>query len=138
MKRYFIGNVDISSSVSAATSPFWLFKTRFIFFCLIFLYFSFFLLGLGFRGNVDVVAYCAVGMRASRMAQRINDELERTKEVEGHKIRVPMKVYNLEGSMFKWTNEGKPLVDYQGHETQYCHPVSYFRGLLIPENKRKY
>ncbi|MFQ5964533.1 MAG: hypothetical protein ACE5KZ_09635 [Candidatus Scalinduaceae bacterium] len=44
------------------------------------------------------------------------------------------RVYNLEGSIFKWANEGKPLI--QGHTTvQKVYPYNAYWGKLL---KRKY
>ena len=73
------------------------------------------------------------------MAKSIEDELERRKETEGRdEDDISIKVYNLEGAIFKWTNEGKPLVDSDEKETQYCHPFNAMFGTLIPPNTRKY
>jgi len=43
-----------------------------------------------------IVVYCSVGYRSSRMAEKL-----KKKGFEN--------VYNLEGSIFQWANEGRPL-----------------------------
>jgi len=65
-------------------------------------------------GASGVVCYCSLGYRSSVMAEKIAavTNLE------------DLKVYNLEGSIFKWANENKPL------EGQGVHPFSYFWALL--------
>ena len=69
-----------------------------------------------------VVVYCSVGYRSSRLAARL---------MEGGRPGV----YNLEGSIFAWANEGRPLVsgDEQSGATR-VHPFDATYGkLLKPE-----
>ena len=87
---------------------------------------------------MDIITYCSVGMRAATMAQRINEELQRKKEHEEHGEKTSFNVYNLDGAIFKWINEQKPLVDSNEEDTQYCHPFSYVWGFMIPPKTRKY
>ena len=64
-----------------------------------------------------VVVYCSVGYRSSRLAQ----ELRR----QGFE-----NVFNLEGSLFQWANEGRPL--YRGKERAYrAHPYDEEWGQLL-------
>ena len=64
-----------------------------------------------------VVVYCSVGYRSSRLA----DELRR-KGFEN--------VFNLEGSLFGWANEGRPL--YRGEERVHqAHPFDEEWGPLL-------
>jgi len=68
-----------------------------------------------------IVVYCSVGYRSSILARKL--------QTLGFK-----KVYNLEGSIFKWANEGRPLV--QGHTTVHkVHPYNARWGSLL---ERKY
>jgi len=61
-----------------------------------------------------VVCYCAVGYRSSIMVEKIN------------KIGLEnVKAFNLEGSIFKWANEDKPL---EGSE--FVHPFSPMWGFF--------
>jgi rhodanese-related sulfurtransferase len=64
-----------------------------------------------------LILYCAVGFRSSRMAHRLA-----RKGLPG--------VLNLEGSIFQWANEGRPI--YQGDTLAYkVHPSGKrFGGLL--------
>ena len=64
-----------------------------------------------------VVVYCSVGYRSSQLAQ----ELRR----QGFE-----NVFNLEGSLFQWANEGRPL--YRGKERAYrAHPYDEEWGQLL-------
>ena len=64
-----------------------------------------------------VVVYCSVGYRSSRLA----DEL---------RARGFENVFNLEGSLFQWANEGRPL--YRGEERVYeAHPYDEEWGQLL-------
>lgn len=70
-----------------------------------------------------IVVYCSVGYRSSAFAQRM--------QAAGF-----TRVSNLEGSIFRWVNEGRPLVDNQGHETQRVHPYgSPWDFLVSPDNR---
>ena len=42
-----------------------------------------------------------------------------------HEILFSVQVLNMEGSIFKWANEGKPLVDDKNEPTNFVHPFSY-------------
>ena len=69
----------------------------------------------------SIVVYCSVGYRSSILAEKLQDM--------GF-----TKVYNLEGSIFKWDNEGRPLV--QGKVTvRKVHPYNAHWGNLL---ERKY
>jgi rhodanese-related sulfurtransferase len=69
-----------------------------------------------------VVAYCAIGLRSSRLIVRIGQALRERGVVELH---------NLAGGAFRWRNEGRPLVDANG-PTRAMHPYStLWRQLLI-------
>jgi rhodanese-related sulfurtransferase len=64
-----------------------------------------------------VVIYCSVGYRSSRLAE-ILGEL-------GYK-----NVYNLEGSIFQWANEGRAV--YRGREpVEVVHPYDDRWGKLL-------
>ncbi len=71
-------------------------------------------------GN-PIVVYCSVGYRSSILARKL--------QTLGLK-----EVYNLEGSIFKWANEGRPLV--QGSTIVHkVHPYNAHWGSLL---ERKY
>lgn len=48
-------------------------------------------------GNLTIVVYCSVGYRSSRLVSKLQ-------------ARGVANVFNLEGSLFRWANEGRPLV----------------------------
>ena len=52
---------------------------------------------LGVPKDAPIVTYCSVGYRSSALAQRLR--------AAGY-----TRVENLEGSIFQWANEGRPLV----------------------------
>ncbi len=67
--------------------------------------------------NRFIVLYCAVGFRSSALAEKLQD-------------RGYTRVYNLEGSIFKWTSEQRPI--YREDElTDKVHPFSIKWGHLI-------
>lgn len=70
--------------------------------------------------NRPVVVYCSVGYRSSGLARR----LTRAGVTE---------VFNLEGSIFEWANEGRPLAGANGPATR-VHPYrDRWGALLKPE-----
>ena len=59
-------------------------------------------------GGLDdaiVVAYCSIGLRSSRLLVRIG---------QGLKEKGARELHNLEGGIFRWRNEGRPLVGPDG------------------------
>ncbi|MFE4104958.1 rhodanese-like domain-containing protein [Almyronema epifaneia] len=69
--------------------------------------------------DAEIVTYCSVGYRSSRLAQQL--------QAKGYQ-----RVYNLEGSIFAWMNQGYPVFQ-QGQPTQLVHPYnSIWSGLLSP------
>lgn len=66
------------------------------------------------HANKSIVLYCSVGVRSSEAAQLLQDH--------GFK-----KVANLEGSIFEWANQGRPLVNNQG-STNTVHPYNFWWG----------
>lgn len=61
-----------------------------------------------------VVLYCAVGVRSAGLGERIE---------EAALAAGAASVSNLSGGIFRWRNEGRPLVDAAG-PTPYVHPFS--------------
>ncbi|MGL1935931.1 MAG: rhodanese-like domain-containing protein [Fibrobacterales bacterium] len=68
------------------------------------------------KGKV-VVLYCSVGVRSSKLADDLPDE-------------VKMRVYNLKGSIFKWVAEGHSVVR-RGELTNRVHPYNDKWGQLL-------
>ena len=65
-----------------------------------------------------IVCYCAAGFRSSAMARR----LARAGYTE---------IFNLEGSIFDWASEGRPLVR-EGGVTREVHPFNWLGRLMLP------
>ncbi|CAL4079089.1 unnamed protein product, partial [Meganyctiphanes norvegica] len=47
-------------------------------------------------------------------------------------------VHNLEGSIFKWANEGRPMINNDGNSTKLCHPYNTVFGLTLNKDLKKY
>jgi len=71
----------------------------------------------------DVVCYCASGYRSSQMVQRIQ-----TLKLLGIK-----DLWNLEGSIFKWVNEGKTVVDGNGFPMRKVHAFGPEQAKLLKD-----
>lgn len=66
-----------------------------------------------------VVVYCSVGYRSSALAQRL---------AKGGLTNV----FNLEGSIFQWANEGRPLVKNDADKpAKKVHPYNKRYGVLL-------
>lgn len=75
--------------------------------------------------NKTVVFYCSVGYRSSQIAEALDSELQR--------LGVSA-IYNLQGGIFAWHNEARPLVNQNG-ATELVHPYdSHFGKLLQRQN----
>lgn len=48
-----------------------------------------------------------------------------------HSLAPEREVYNLEGSIFKWANEGRPIVDPEGAPADGVHPYSRAWGWAL-------
>lgn len=73
------------------------------------------------RGRL-IVTYCSVGYRSSQMAER----LQKTGLTN---------VFNLDGSIFQWANEGRPL-EQAGKPAKLVHPYNRTFGKLLREDIR--
>lgn len=72
------------------------------------------------RGRTKTVLYCSVGFRSAMIARRLPAWMQ-------------PEVYSLEGSIFDWANEGRPLWRDRG-EGNHVHPYGRrWAGLLRPE-----
>ncbi|XP_067937461.1 uncharacterized protein [Watersipora subatra] len=76
-----------------------------------------------------VVLYCSVGYRSSMAA----DSLIQMSQSKGNLQR---PIYNLEGSIFKWANENRAIVDSEGSPAQQVHPYNSFFGKILDSSKR--
>lgn len=69
-----------------------------------------------------IVVYCSVGYRSAKVAQQL-------------KKAGFNSVFNLEGGLFQWANEQRPLVR-SGQPTQQIHPYNSVWGILIKKRDR--
>jgi rhodanese-related sulfurtransferase len=68
-----------------------------------------------------VVFYCAVGVRSSRLAERVAEDL---------KARGATAVDELAGGIFAWHGERRALIDAKG-PTDFVHPYDSTWGRLL-------
>jgi rhodanese-related sulfurtransferase len=71
----------------------------------------------GLSHSTPIVTYCSVGYRSAKFAQQL--------QAMGYQT-----VFNLEGSIFQWANEGRSL-DRTPQTTQPIHPYNNLWGLLL-------
>jgi rhodanese-related sulfurtransferase len=73
--------------------------------------------GLSAPRDARVVVYCAVGWRSGDIASRLQDA--------GYR-----EVYNLEGGIFAWANQGRPVYR-DGERVREVHPYDETWGRLL-------
>lgn len=79
--------------------------------------------------NKTVVFYCSVGVRSSRMAEKLQYELKHCGA---------LAVYNLQGGIFAWHNENRILVNHDGR-TDFVHPFDdKYKQLLYRQSLARY
>jgi len=76
-----------------------------------------------------IVAYCSVGYRSSRWLERLR--------ASGDEDLGASRIYNLEGSIFRWANEGRPL-ERDGEAVSGVHPYNPLWGKLLDRERRQY
>lgn len=79
-----------------------------------------------------VILYCSVGQRSSILARKVQTELM---------AQGADSVYNLEGGIFKWHNEQRPLQNQmtpssETEETTFVHPYNRFWGRMVNDQSR--
>jgi len=86
-----------------------------------------------FKGkpNPTVVSYCSIGYRSSVVIEKLQEYYSKSG------IRPAPEFYNLEGSIFQWANEHRPMVDSNGQRTKFAHPYSAVWGKLLDKSLRK-
>ncbi|NNE35312.1 MAG: rhodanese-like domain-containing protein [Rhodothermales bacterium] len=73
--------------------------------------------------ETPIVVYCSVGYRSSEIASRL--------VAAGF-----TNVSNLEGSIFKWANEGRPLVSDPSGDPSVVHPFNAVWGRYLDKPRR--
>ncbi len=71
--------------------------------------------------NTVIVTYCSVGYRSSAVAERLQKA-------------GCVNVYQLDGSIFQWANEGRPLVGSDGKKIAEVHPYNNRWGRLLDKH----
>lgn len=88
---------------------------------------------LGVSGDqVNIVCYCSLGYRSSDLVRKINRQLKNVV------LSQSVSVYNLDGSIFKWANEDRKVVENDGEKTIFVHPYNHLFGLTLRKELRKY
>jgi rhodanese-related sulfurtransferase len=72
---------------------------------------------LGISPDQPVVVYCSIGYRSARLVEKLQEA--------GFS-----QAKNLEGSIFQWANEGRPL-ERDGEVVDNVHPYNKTWGLLL-------
>ena len=78
-----------------------------------------------------VVLYCSVGVRSSRLAERL---------VAYKSEEFTSEISNLEMGVFGWHNQKYPLVNASEHgqiSTDYIHPYNHWWGRMINRGELK-
>ena len=78
---------------------------------------------LGLPKDTPIVTYCSVGYRSAQYAQALRQA--------GF-----TNVRNLEGSIFEWANEDRPLIKDDGQPAERVHPYNETWGLLLKPARR--
>jgi rhodanese-related sulfurtransferase len=76
----------------------------------------------GVSKDMPIVVYCSVGYRSAKVAQQLQQADF-------------SQVFNLEGGLFQWANEKRPLV-HDGQPTQSVHPYNALWGMLLQRGDR--
>lgn len=75
----------------------------------------------------DIVFYCSVGVRSTRLANRLHAELA---------SRGASAIGNLSGGIFGWHNQGRRLIGTDGMPTVFVHPFDREWGRLVKRQDR--
>lgn len=78
-----------------------------------------------------LVSYCSLGYRGLKYADAVTTEQEKVENGP------PVSAYNLEGGLFKWANENRPMTDHKNRPTIYAHPYSAIWGKWLNYNLRR-
>ena len=70
------------------------------------------------------MVYCSVGYRSAKVAQQLQQK--------GYK-----NVFNLNGGIFQWANQGKPIFKDK-HPVKVVHPYNFFWGKLLKSKYHHY
>merc|ERR1712226_992918 len=86
------------------------------------------------KPGTSVVAYCSLGYRSSEMINKLDQYVKTTST--NYSLPSDLQMFNLEGSLFKWANENRPMVDLKGDVTKVCHPYNVIWGKFLRKELR--
>lgn len=72
------------------------------------------------------IFYCSVGMRSSELVSRLAPLVKKQNGT---------RMFNLEGGIFTWYNEGRALVDQEGEVTNEVHPYNKLGEFFLERNR---
>lgn len=72
-----------------------------------------------------ILTYCSVGVRSEKVGEKLL--------AAGY-----TNVYNLNGSLFEWVNQGYPIVDNAGKPTTRVHAYSRVWGIWLRRGDKVY
>ena len=75
--------------------------------------------------NGPIIVYCSIGVRSEKTAGQFLEA--------GY-----TNVYNLYGGIFEWINQGHPIVDNLGNETDKVHAFSKYWGKFLTKGVKVY
>ncbi|CAM4110597.1 rhodanese-like domain-containing protein [Zobellia roscoffensis] len=73
----------------------------------------------------EIVVYCSIGVRSENIGEKL--------EKAGY-----TNVKNLYGGIFEWKNEGLPVYDTIGNETERVHAFNKYWGKLLKTGEKVY
>ncbi len=80
--------------------------------------------GSAIAPETNIIVYCSIGYRSAKAAQQLQQ------------AGFP-HVFNLEGGIFQWANEQRPVFK-DGQSTQCVHPYNHAWGKLLKADHRYY
>lgn len=75
--------------------------------------------------NAEIIVYCSIGVRSENIGEKLMKA--------GY-----TNVKNLFGGIFEWKNEGHPVFDPEGNETEKVHAFNKHWGRLLKEGEKVY
>lgn len=73
----------------------------------------------------ELIVYCSVGYRSEKITEKLQEA--------GYE-----NVSNLYGGIFEWKNQGRPVVDSLGNETENVHAFNRLWGIWLKKGNRVY
>lgn len=75
--------------------------------------------------DAEIVVYCSIGVRSENIGEKLKEA--------GY-----TNVKNLYGGIFEWKNEGHPVYDPEGNETEKVHTFNKHWGKLLEKGEKVY